>query len=162
MITKYGITLKSLTNNEIAMITDWRNSPKIRSRMNNYEFQTYEKQLRWFKSLNKKENIFMVINIDNLPVGLIWVTDIYDTTQLGYYIYDDKYEHSPEATYAIKAFLEHLFTIPLVEQAYIEIDKKRKNEIRTLKYYGFEEGIYNSYLLSKDKFLQRRKELQEN
>ena len=49
MIIKYGITLKKLALEDIEMIREWRNSPKIRAIMQNYEYITKEKQLAWFK-----------------------------------------------------------------------------------------------------------------
>ena len=97
----------------------------------------------------------MIIYADNLPVGLIWASDIYDTTQLGFYISNENYENSFEASNALRAFIEHLFSIPLIEQIYAKFDKKRKTEIRLLKYFGFEEGIFDSYILTKSAFRQR-------
>ena len=67
----FDITLTPLEHRDIERVRAWRNSDEIRRYALNQEHITKEQQEAWFASLSQKEDEYFVINIKEVPVGLI-------------------------------------------------------------------------------------------
>jgi RimJ/RimL family protein N-acetyltransferase len=93
-VTKYKITLKRLSADDLELVRKWRNDPKIVKYMHYKEYITSEMQQKWFSGINNRNNYYFIIIADGLKIGLINFKDIdYDrkTMEAGIFIYNDNY-----------------------------------------------------------------------
>ena len=70
-ISKYGIDLVRLTEEDIEMLRQWRNSPQIQQFMEYREEITAEMQKKWFDSINNVNNFYFIIHFEGQKIGLI-------------------------------------------------------------------------------------------
>lgn len=94
IIHKYGITLTRLKETDIELVRQMRNSTSIRNTMYYREEITPEMQKKWFDSINKKNNGYFVIEVDNKKIGLIFGKNIdfeKRTCEGGIFIWDKEY-----------------------------------------------------------------------
>lgn len=67
-----GIKLKTLTEDDLETLRNWRNDPQISQFMNTNEHITKEMQIKWFsKVLASKDNQYFVIYQENTPAGVV-------------------------------------------------------------------------------------------
>ncbi len=76
IVEAYGIKLKRLTADEIELVRTHRNSEAIRNTMEYREIITAEMQRNWFRSIDNEHNNYMLIYVDEKPIGLISGTQI--------------------------------------------------------------------------------------
>lgn len=94
VLQNYGVTLFRLTHDQIEMVRQWRNDPKISGAMFYQQIITPEMQERWFAGLDKKKNFYFIVCYKGEEIGLINVKNIdYEKMngESGVFIYDDKY-----------------------------------------------------------------------
>jgi RimJ/RimL family protein N-acetyltransferase len=97
VLSNYGVTLRRLTIDKIELLRNWRNDPKISSRMFFREYITPEMQLEWFNSIDNDRNYYFIIEYNNEEIGLVNVKNIdkeKNCGEVGMFIYDDKYSNS--------------------------------------------------------------------
>lgn len=153
--TNYGITLVPLTIEDLELVRLWRNSEKISKFARNKGYITKEDQQNWFRIVDNSDNIFFVIIIDNIKVGLIWAKDINKNCESGFYIYEDKYLNGIYSYKVVTILHEVLFDKIGVSQIYCEILSTNSRAIRFNKSLGFEYISKERYCLSKENFLQK-------
>lgn len=76
IVEAYGIKLKRLTADEIELVRTHRNSEAIRNTMEYREIITADMQRNWFGSIDNEHNNYMLIYVDEKPIGLISGTQI--------------------------------------------------------------------------------------
>ncbi len=76
IVEAYGIKLKRLTADELELVRTHRNSEAIRNTMEYREIITTEMQQKWFRSIDNEHNNYMLIYVDEKPIGLISGTQI--------------------------------------------------------------------------------------
>lgn len=70
-ITKYGVTLWRLKQNDIELVRQMRNHPEIRKNMQFRGEITPQQQLDWFRSIDNIYNNYYIIEFEGRKVGLI-------------------------------------------------------------------------------------------
>jgi len=60
-LSKYGVKLHRLREEDIELVRTWRNSPLIRQYMEFRDEITPEMQKEWFLSINNNENYYFII-----------------------------------------------------------------------------------------------------
>ncbi len=60
-LTKYGITLNRLREDDIELLRQWRNSPQINQFMEYRGNITPEMQRDWFRSVDNFDNFYFII-----------------------------------------------------------------------------------------------------
>jgi len=161
MLRKYGITLRALVEDDLEMVRGWRNDPLIKAQMNNKEYITQSAYKLWFDSLNNNKNIYFIIEIDYLAVGLVWANDISTHVQVGYYIYSDRYVNSLEGVKAIRFFHEYLFNKYGYQQIYSELAHTNKKAIALFKSFGYENIMHEGYSLTLVNFKKYLKQIDD-
>lgn len=158
-LTKYGITLRRLTEDKIEMIRQWRNDPKIQQYMEFKDYITPEMQAAWFKRINNDNNYYFIIVYEGKEVGLINVKDVdYEqkTGEPGIFIYDDDCLDSDVAIRASLCMGDFIWNVLQMEKMYIHI---MRDNIRAIKYnslFGYkladgQEGVMNQlYVLTRE------------
>ncbi len=124
--TKYGVTLRRLSEEDIELVRKWRNSPEINQFMEYREFITHEMQKEWFKSVNNLDNFYYILEYNNEKIGLInnknsdWEAG---TSESGFFIWDEKYLNTTVPIFA---------SLLLIELGFYALNGK-KNFIRIMK-----------------------------
>ena len=66
-----------LNKQEGELILKWRNSDRIRKKMNNQTIITLETHLKWIKGLSTREDCqYFLFYVDTIPVGVFDLTNI--------------------------------------------------------------------------------------
>ncbi len=76
IVEAYGITLKRLTAEYLELVRGHRNSEAIRNTMEYREIITAEMQQQWFAGIDNEHNNYMLIFVEDKPIGLISGTQI--------------------------------------------------------------------------------------
>jgi len=71
IVRKYGITLRRLKEEDIELVRQMRNLVAIRNKMFFQETITPEMQIKWFNSINNKNNGYFIIEVEGKKIGLI-------------------------------------------------------------------------------------------
>lgn len=89
-----AIILRTITENDLERIMNWRMSESVTKYMNTNPKLTLEKQKKWFASIERNvDTRNWVIEIDGISAGLINLSGIdweKGTTSWGYYIGEEK------------------------------------------------------------------------
>ncbi len=103
IIEKYGIRLRSLNADDLEMVRTARNSDYIRSRMMYKNIISPEQQLNWYRSLDPARDVYMMIEYNGIPRGIINVKNIdykTDASESGLFFWDTEVlqSHLPVVT----------------------------------------------------------------
>jgi UDP-4-amino-4,6-dideoxy-N-acetyl-beta-L-altrosamine N-acetyltransferase len=163
-VIKYGVTLSRITENDIEMIRQWRNSSHVADRMEYREPITPEMQKQWFRKIDNLDNYFYLIEYDGEKIGLISerkreTAD--DTTESGLFLADPKYFDSFAPVLASLMMIETSFYLLNGKDSYIRIMRDNIKAIRYNTSLGYElcegqENVQNQqYILTRAGFEQR-------
>lgn len=103
----YGVCLRPLRHEDIEMVRNWRNDPKVFRFMHYRDYITPEMQEAWFQSIDNEHYAFFIIHIEDQPVGLTDLKHIdfnSRTAEGGIFFYDDTCQNGlyPYATIALR------------------------------------------------------------
>ncbi|KAF5033992.1 hypothetical protein DSECCO2_600860 [anaerobic digester metagenome] len=140
IIEKYNIRLRSLNMHDLEMVRGARNSDFIRSRMMYREIISPEQQLQWYRSLDAAADVFMIIEYDGKPRGMINVKNIdytNDSSESGVFFWDKEVLNSfvPVMTSWLAA--ESGYLLLGGQQTLIHVLKNNKNAIEFNQGQGY-------------------------
>lgn len=96
--TRYGITLKELQRDEIEMVRQWRNDPKIAELMLDQTHITESMQKQWFDRMSESDSQYYFLAwFKDQPIGVASLINIdreQQTCEPGMYIYVDEYRNN--------------------------------------------------------------------
>jgi|GEM_PF-1561299 len=75
-ITHGNTVLRSLEEEDLELVRNWRNDQLVNEHLLNREYISQEAQLEWFGSLVSEESLYLVAEEKGVPFGLIYATDI--------------------------------------------------------------------------------------
>lgn len=166
--SKYGVTLRRLTEDKIEMVRNWRNDPKISRFMDFRDFITPEMQKKWFAKIDNENNYYFIINYKDREIGLTNVRDI-DYGNLsgegGIFIYEDEFLNTDVPYRVIFALNDFCFDELKLEKmvAHIMSDNKRAINFNLLLGYKAENSVQNedpvkklTYWLEKNDYFRQR------
>lgn len=162
---KYGLTLSRLQMNEIEMLRQWRNDPKISKFMTNDAFITYEQQIEWFETIkNKTDAFYFIVYLNKKPIGYSAIKNIdWKTKQgeTGDFMYIPKYIKNPILP-CLKAYLTYDFYFEHIglngTYSYVKKDNLKSQQYCNgigYKYIEEKENFYY-YTLSKDNYISNK------
>lgn len=111
---QYGLIYRRVTIDDIELIRHWRNQPFIQETMQFREYITPEMQLKWFNSINNKDNYYFIIEADEKKIGMINCKNADPVTRIaegGIFIWDTNYWNTPIPVFAALSMLEGVFEI---------------------------------------------------
>lgn len=168
IISRYGITLQQLQLDQIELVRQWRNDPKI-SRFMFYKGEiSPAMQREWFNSIDNNQNFFFIINTNHSPVGLINISSIdweNKTAYTGLFIYDNQFLATDIPVMASLAMLDIFFLIFNIQSVFAKVkgDNKTAHLYNTTLGYNqtkkIEYGLGYEYLLQKEIYLLKTKHL---
>ncbi|MDB5283856.1 MAG: hypothetical protein JWO06_2931 [Bacteroidota bacterium] len=167
-ITRYGITLERLKEDQLEKVRGWRNDQKI-SRFMFYKGEIGpQMQSEWFSSIDNEQNFFFVIWYKNEAVGLINISSIdweNKTAYTGLFIYEEKFWGSDVPVMASLAMLDIFFLLFNVQSVYAKVKGSNKVAHNYNSSLGFsrtkkiEFGLGYEYMLQKEIYLLETKSL---
>jgi RimJ/RimL family protein N-acetyltransferase len=167
-ITRYGITLEKLKQEQIEMVRQWRNDPKIVQFMFHRGEITADMQAEWFKSIDNEQNFFFIVHYGNEPVGLINISSIdweNKTAYTGLFIYEEKFWGTEVPVMASLAMLDIFMLLLDIQCAYAKVKGNNPVAHNYNAALGFsrtkkiELGQGYEYILQKEIYLLKTKEL---
>jgi RimJ/RimL family protein N-acetyltransferase len=167
-ITKYGVTLKRLTEDKLEMTRNWRNDPKISQYMEFQDYITPEMQAAWFKKIDNEHNYYFIIEYDNKEIGLTNIRDIDYTKKEGeggIYIYDDNYLNTTVSYQAILCLMDFVFEDLKLDRMIAHIRQDNKRAIKYNLILGYvkqpdQENILNQlYIVSAEDYFTAKKKI---
>ena len=160
-LSKYGVKLRRLREEDIELVRTWRNSHLIRKYMEFREEITPAMQKEWFLSINNTENFYFIIEFRQQKIGLInsshvdWSTV---SSEGGIFLWDDHYYETFVPVWASLCLLETSFFILGAGSSLIKTLKDNERAKKLNVHLGYElqpgqEEIYNQqYLLTRESF----------
>lgn len=115
------VILNQIRLEDIELLRNWRNDPKITERMFFRDFITEEMQLNWFLGL-KATDFHFIIKYKNEPIGLISLNNELDgTAQVGLFIHNDTFWGGPIPIFASLALLKFAFEKRKLQKVYAKV-----------------------------------------
>ncbi len=161
-IHKYGITLKRITEDDIELLRQWRNSENVNRYMEYREYITPKMQRKWFESINNYNNFYYLIIHKGEKVGVINEKNINregdGTSESGLFVANKKYLKTHIPLLASLTLIELNFYILGGKESYIRTLKNNKTAIAYNKTLGYElcegqEDVENQkYRLTRESF----------
>jgi RimJ/RimL family protein N-acetyltransferase len=160
-LSKYGITLNRLREEDIELIRQWRNSPQINQFMEYRGNITPEMQRDWFRSVNNFDNFYFIIEFEGKKIGMINSSHIeWDTvsSQGGIFLWDEQYYETFVPVWASLCLLETTYFVLGAGRSVIKTLKDNERAKKLNVHLGYElmegqEEVYNqSYLLTAESF----------
>jgi UDP-4-amino-4,6-dideoxy-N-acetyl-beta-L-altrosamine N-acetyltransferase len=164
-VSKYGIILKRLTEEDLELLRNWRNDPKIVKQMNYKEYITPEMQQKWYSGINNRHNYYFIIVVDGKKIGLANLKDIdynHKIMEAGLFIYDDDYLGTLVPFQVVLAKYDFGFLDLGMETCFGHVLRSNTNAIRFNASLGYElkPGQENEehqlYILTKERYLGKR------
>ena len=149
MLSEYGINLLPLQEEDLELIRFWRNSDKIKKYAKNQNYITKNMHKQWFENI---KGYYFIIQMNNKKIGLIWLGNVDNYYESGFYIYENKYLNNIYSYKIVTILHKFAFYKLNLEEIYCEILENNKRAIRFNKSLGFQkvEGI--KYKLTKENF----------
>ena len=84
----------NLTDTEKLLVLRWRNSDRVRLKMNNNEIINLENHMKWIANLQKvSDSLYFLFEVDTKPVGVFdYINCTTKTCECGSYIGDEEYK----------------------------------------------------------------------
>lgn len=171
IIHKYGVTLKRITEDDIELLRQWRNSDQIKRNMEYREYITPEMQKKWFDSINNYNNFYYLIIYKGDKIGVINEKNIdrngKGTSEAGLFIADEKYLKSYIPLLASLIMIEANFYLLGGKESYIRTLKGNKKAIEYNKSLGYQlcdgqEDVENQlYVLTRENFEKKTRKIRK-
>jgi RimJ/RimL family protein N-acetyltransferase len=166
---QYGITYIRVSIEHIELIRYWRNQAFIRDTMLFHDYITPEMQLKWFNSINNKENYYFIIEVAGKKIGMINCKNADPITREaegGIFIWDLEYWNTPIPVFASLTMLEGVFE--LFDAAGASIATVKKDNIKAIQFnkqLGYEiesesaESNFVKLKLTKERYFEKTSKL---
>ena len=158
-ISKYGVTLRLLDQENLELVRTWRNDPKIRQYLLMRDVISPEQQQKWFLQLDTSVHQYFVIYWKDRKIGLVQITKINhfeSTGHPGIFIYEEDHGNTLLAFQAMFVLLDYGFNILGLKKMFAEVLKTNERAIRFNRFFGYElvEGQgdkeYDLYVVTKE------------
>jgi RimJ/RimL family protein N-acetyltransferase len=169
ILTKGNFRFIKLQQDNLELVRQWRNSPRISQYMEFREYITPELQQEWFESVNNENNLYLIIEHDYKKIGLINAKDINweeATIEGGIFFWEEEVFNTP-----VPAFVSILFAELMIRILRLTINAHiMKTNDRAIRYnlqLGFElcpgqEDVENQlYVLTPERYLQKSAKLRK-
>jgi RimJ/RimL family protein N-acetyltransferase len=163
ILTKGNFRFIKLQEDDLELVRQWRNSPRISQFMEYREYITPEMQQEWYRSVNNEFNLYLIVEHDYKKIGLINAKDI-DWEQAsiegGIFFWEEEVWSTPIPAFVSILFAELMIRI-LRLKVYAHILRTNDRAIRYNLQLGFElcpgqENVENQeYLLTPERYTEK-------
>ncbi len=141
IIRKYGIELRRLTDSDLELVREQRNSAHVRKGMFFRETITPEMQRTWFDSQNNKSNYHFIICAEGKKTGLISGKNVdfnKGTSEGGIFIWNEQHLGTPVPVIASVIMAELTFNLLGLKKTYAETRTDNPSALRYNYLLGYE------------------------
>ena len=150
------VKLRKPVRSDKDIIFNWISCPELRKMTGTSNKPTKESHEIWFsKKLTDQENIFLIITLDSVPVGIVGTNAIDDSFNADIYIYLGKSEFWGKkiGTQALAMFIELLFDEFDLHKLTARIFSYNEPSLGLFRKSGFScEGIQKEQILFEGKY----------
>ena len=177
-ISKYGILLTSLKEEDIELVREKRNSEVIRNTMEYRDIITPEMQKAWFKSVDsaihhdQAPSFYFIIHYNHEKIGLINGKNIdldSGSSEGGFFIWAQQYWGTLIPVMTSIITLDYTFLINNYRDNYIKVMQSNTNAIFYNKQLGYEISDRQSndpesqyFVLTKERYLQKAEKFRKS
>jgi len=139
-ISKYGVSLVRLTEEDIELVRQWRNAEEIKKYMSFQEYITPEMQKKWFETINNPQNFYYIIEYKSDKIGLVNDKNIdwkQKTAEGGMFIWDKRYVNSIVPLKVSLLVLEIAYIMLGWNKTFIKVRKDNPRAIEYNKTLGY-------------------------
>ena len=140
------IKLRSLEEDDLLTIKNWRNRPHMRKSAREYKLLNMLNQKNWFKSIHRnnppKEIMFGVLNQKNKLIGVCGLTYIdwkNRNSEISIYFSNPGWQKTKDATETIKLLMKYGFDELNLHRLWVEIYSLMKENVQLFKKLKFRE-----------------------
>ncbi len=165
IISKYGIRLKRIKQDDLELLREWRNSENVKKYMEFREHITPEMQQQWFETVNNYNNFYYIIEHKEVKIGVINEKNVdregKGTSESGIYIALEKYRNTHIPVLASLMLIEISMFLLDGRESYIRILNDNHESINYNTSIGYElcegqEELENQlYVMTKESFEQK-------
>lgn len=120
VIQQYGISLQSITKNDLETIRQWRNDNSVLKHMLYQKKITPQEQVAWFNKLDKTHNLYFIFNNQ----GVIHLKNIdWTRKEAEAGIFTPRQEHSFTNIAAIITLMDFAFDALCMHQLHAKVNK---------------------------------------
>ncbi len=131
-ISKYGITLIRLTEDDLELVRVKRNSAEVSNYMHYREHITPEMQTAWFKSIDNANNFYYIIEYKSKKIGLVNDKNIdweHKISEGGLFIWDERYVNTIVPLLVSYLVIEIAFYILGWDKSFIKVLKSNRRAV---------------------------------
>ena len=155
------ISLREFREDDIPNKIRWINNPE-NNQFLHYDIPLeFDKTLKWFKSKNNEIRLDLVIEYDNVPVGLIGLLGIdRSNNKAEYYICmgEEQYKGRGVATKASEMLVEYGFKQLGLNKIYLNVDAENIVACRLYEKLGFVcEGYFKKDMIHRGSYIDRKR-----
>lgn len=158
-LCNYGVELIPLAENNIELVRQWRNNPKISQFMEFREYITSKMQQQWFETLDKESNFYYIIYSSHKSVGVINIKNYNAHTKSGeggIFIADDMFLNTDLAYRAHLVLFDYFFENTALESIKSHILEENKRAIRFCEFLGGQKIGNKEYIITKNAYLSNK------
>ena len=150
VVSEYKLEFKRITENDLEILMNWRNSEHISSHLFSSPKLTMNDQLKWFEKYKQDDTqIRWIIYADGVPIGSYYLTDIdYNNgrCEVGWFVAEQKYR-SMNLTLTIRwNMFDYIFDELKLNREYGFILAENKGLIRLMRIGGPDvEGVMKEH-----------------
>lgn len=120
VIKQFGITLQSITENDLETIRQWRNDDLVLKHMLYQKKITPQEQIAWFNKLDKTSNLYFIFNNQGV-IHLKNIDWVRKEAEAG--IFTTRLEHSITNIATIITLMDFAFDALFMNQLYAKVNK---------------------------------------
>lgn len=163
-LTKYGIDLILLKEEDIELVRQWRNHPSVVSNFEYREYITPEMQHVWFKTINNLNNLYFIVQYKSEKIGVVNARNIdceNRTCESGIFFPEGKYSKTFIPAIVAIMTMEFGFRLFGAFKGYARVLKTNKAVQNMIRSTGYErcdgqEDVENQlYEITREKFLKK-------
>ncbi len=152
MIDGHLVRLRAIKRDDLALITDWRNSQEVKKTLFNQDTVTLTQQDHWFENVIQADDrrAFVIETLEQRPLGLIQLFDIdwsNRNADWGFYVGELEYRmrgHGAEAEYLL---LRYAFEQLDLHRVYCQTFAFNTKVISMHRRFGFvDEGLLRQHI----------------
>lgn len=148
--------LREMSENDLELVFEWRNSDRIRANMYTDHLITWDEHRAWFNRVEQDTNsIYFIFEHNKRPIGVVGIVQIdnkYNRCSWAFYL---GAEDAPNGSNAIMEFLalEYIFEHLEIRKVMCEVFSFNESVIKLHKKFGFnEEAHFVQHMLKNGKY----------
>lgn len=145
VIKQYGISLQSITENDLETIRQWRNDDSVLKHMLYQKKITPQEQIAWYKNLDITCNLYFIFNNQ----GVIHLKNIdWTCKEAEAGIFTPRHEHSFTNIAAIITLMDFAFEVLCMNQLHAKVNKSSVTNLTMNLQLGYQiKSIENKQVL---------------